>query len=142
SLRLALQNAEWIGGGSAGGRDRDELTNVDATDNVLEEAIKEENEPIDDEVANPTSAVADVNARSTESPADAPIEPAESAILRPSIIAVEEKTFPHLALMSREVGKKRMRACARNPFLQRNFRPAEPVVLVNEDTNDRRGEHP
>src|SRR5690606_22261677 len=114
SLRLALQNAEWMGGsrpsgewlvgsGQSGAADarRGEgehaASRPEPTDKVQEKAIKEESEPTDDEVAKPTSAVADVNARSTESPTDAPLEHAESAILKPSFEAVEEETFPHLA---------------------------------------------
>ena len=94
SLRVALQNAEWMGGSSAGGRGRGELTSVDARGNVLEEAIKGENEPAGDDVTKSPSAITAVSAASTEPPADVPIE---HVTPEPATEVDEEETFPHLA---------------------------------------------
>ncbi|HEY6727819.1 MAG TPA: CHC2 zinc finger domain-containing protein [Polyangiaceae bacterium] len=93
SLRLVVQNAEWMGGGRRGSG---KPTSVGTADNVDQKAAKKENEPAASTMSAPDSGVETESAPESELPAAEAGETEDDASL-PEPEAGEEETFPHLA---------------------------------------------
>lgn len=126
SLRLVVQNAEWMGGGRRGSG---KTVSLDATSNVEPKAAKKENEPAASAVTAADSAVDIESAPESEPPAAEAGELEGDASL-PEPEAGEEETFPHLAAANAEGAATENQALPSEPKV--SSLPAEQAKPVAE----------
>jgi len=125
SLRLVVQNAEWMGGGRRGSG---KTTSVGTTGNVDPKAAKKENESAS-AVTAADSAIETESAPESAPPAPAADETVDDALL-PEPEAGEEETFPYLAAANAEGAAPESRAFLDEPKV--SSLPAEQAKPVAE----------